>query len=213
MKIVIDISDWLDENAQNEEDAVTLDDLVLLAIEKGFGSAQIARMHIVQRELGLVKDDIVLADNKTLLQSGGRQGIYLAFRRLKKEIEVNGKTYRVRELVGSVADDESNVPSENHDEGATLGSTASYIPSENHGEDAIFESTASTEQEPTATWHVLGTPGALEDAVKYLDRRLPGEIVGRCLIIKASGGDVQESLAKLFDKIVKIAADFAEESA
>lgn len=190
MQIIIDV-DWDDENFRMEESATTLDELVALAIEKGLPSAQLARMHIVQRELGLVEDDDVLADNKTLLQNGGRQGINWAFQRRKKEIEVNGKTYRVRELVGSIADDESYPSGENQDPGAT------------------FESTVSTKQEPAATWHVLGTPGALEEAVKYLDRHLPGHIVGRCLIIKASGGDVQETLAKLFDKIVKIAAEFA----
>ncbi len=195
MKVVIDISDWLDENYRMEEQAITQDDFVELATVKGLSTAQIARFHIVQRELGLVKDDDALPDNKTLLQNGGRASMYEAFKRRTIEIEVNGKIHRARELIGGVADNENYVPSENHDQGTT------------------FESTASTEQELTATWHVLGTPGALEDALKYLDRVLPGQIVGRCLIIKASGGDVEEALAKLFDKIVKIAADFAEEPA
>ena len=216
MEITIDVTDWLDETQRTEEQAITLDDFIRLAVENGIPTAQIGRMHIVQRELGLVEDDDVLLDNKSLLQSGARQAINWAFKRRKTEIEVNGKTYGVRELVGGIADDDngnSNNVSEDQTSDATFGSTASYIPGENHDEGATLESAASTKQEPAATWHVLGTPGALEDAVKYLDRRLPGEIVGRCLIIKASGGDVQESLAKLFDKIVKIAADFAEESA
>ena len=174
MKIVIDISDWLDENAQNEEDAMTLDDLITLAVKKGFGSAQLARMHIVQRELGLVVNSM-LSGNKQLLQNGGTAAVNYTFARAKKEIELNGKQYNVREMVASVEDE---------------------------GEDG-----------GSATWYAVDSNDARESAEAYLDRRVPGHIMGRLLIIHESGGDVEGAVRELQEKVEGMLEDFREESA
>lgn len=195
MQIIIDIPDWLNEHYRMEEKAITVDDFVRLAVENGLETAQIARLYIVQRELGLVEDDI-MPDNKTLLQSGGRESINWAFRRRKIEIEVNGKTYGARELIGSIADDENG---------------NSHAGRETQEQGATFESTASAKQEPAAcSWSVLGSPGARDKAIKSLHRDIPGRIVGRFLVIHASEGDVQTEADWLIDKVGEIAAEFAK---
>jgi len=55
--------------------------------------------------------------------------------------------------------------------------------------------------ETVTTWQSTGTPEAADLAWRYLERRIPGHIWGRLLILADSGGDVRGAADMLHDKI------------
>jgi hypothetical protein len=105
MVLKIDIEDWNEEYQEVEHQIQNQDDLVTLA-KSGIGPMELARNTIVSRELGLAEDDII-PDNKSSLNIGGAHAISQIFARKFKEMQTGeGKTIRVRELVGQTEDDD-----------------------------------------------------------------------------------------------------------
>lgn len=107
MKITIDVPEWAQEYRDFEESAANLDEFLTLAIEKGLSTNEIARLYIIQRELGKADLD-ALPPNKTLLNNGGTHAINLAFQRVVKEVEIKGKNYKVRQVVAQVSDQDDD---------------------------------------------------------------------------------------------------------
>jgi hypothetical protein len=131
--------------------------------------------------MGKVKDD-ELPPNKTVFQNGGTLAVNMAFKALEQECELaNGKTITTRTFVGPVLSEDDE------DDGRTFELAM--------GEDDGFDS-----------WHKVGGQGALNNAIAYVERRLPGYIRGRLEIIAASNGDVKSAADFLHNRIDEIVA-------
>jgi hypothetical protein len=178
-QIVIDVADWSDEAKQSEEAPKTIDDLVQLAVKENWPTAKLWRVYCILREMGIAESD-ELPPNKAVFQNGGTMAVNMAFKALEQECELaNGRVIKTRTFVGPV------VTEVEQDNGHTYEMTA--------GKDDGFDS-----------WQEVGTPGALDNAIAYVERRLPGYIRGRLEIIAASNGDVKRAADFLHDKIDEI---------
>lgn len=172
MDITINIDDWKDETLRAEETPKNVDDLVNLALEQGYLSPQLFRMYAYLREAGIAEPD-ALPDNKTLLQGGGTVALDRRFVTYKKIVEINGKQFNARAMVGPHS-----------------------TKSESGEEDA-----EDVEDEEPNTWQSTGTPEAADLAWRYIERRIPGLIWGRLLVLADSKGDVKGAANMLHDKI------------
>jgi hypothetical protein len=186
MIISIDVSDWHQELLREEEMPKTVDDLLTLAVERGFPTQKLARHFIVARELGEADSD-ELPNNKDLLQDGGTNNITQAFARRMREIELeNGYKARVRAIVGGVP----LLEREAEDNDATVHEFAVDLGGDSESLD----------------WVAVDNPEAAKRAWKYLERRVPGHIMGRLKILAVGNGDVQAAADMLHDKIAEMVA-------
>lgn len=200
MQISIDVTNWLDEYMQEEVNVSTLEALIDRATQDRMTAKQLSRLVIVARERGEIDDDDMLPANKALLNTGGALSVNMMMSQQKRRIETNGKTYLVRELIAPVRD--------SYAADETQAEQASQVADETHTRRAhTFDSEAGVtpkmEPTPPDTPYLvrLGSPEALRRAELYLERRVPGYIMGRLLVIKESGGDVEAAGDMLKEKI------------
>jgi len=198
--ITIDVTDWLDEYMAEEADVTTLEALIDRATQDGLDARQLARLVIIARERGDLSEDMEFPPNKALLNNGGGLAVNMMMAQQKRRIEMgDGTVHYVRELIAPLRD--SHTASENH------ATDASHNQCETQAQDAhTFESVAEVVQavQPAprdASYAFVGTPLALDRALAYLDRVVPGYIMGRLLIIRESGGDVGAAADVLKERI------------
>jgi len=198
--IEIDVTDWLDEYMDEEVDVTTLEALIDRATQDGMDARQLARLIIIARERGELAEDMEFPPNKSLLNNGGGLSVNVMMAQQKRRIELsNGTVHYVRELVAPLRD--------SHLSDETQKQDASHPPGETHsGQAHTFESVAEATQaeqpsQPDASYAFVGTQLALDRALAYLDRRVPGYIMGRLLVIRESGGDVKAAAEVLKERI------------
>lgn len=198
--IKIDVTDWLDEYMIEEADVTTLEALIDRATQDGMDAKQLARLVIIARERGDLSEDMEFPPNKLLLNNGGGLAVNVMMAQQKRRIETSNGTVRyVRELVAPLRD--------SHDEHETQSRQASDGADESRIDQAhTFESVAEAapREQPTppvASYAFVGTQLALDRALAYLDRVVPGYIMGRLLIIRESGGDVKAAADVLKERI------------
>lgn len=101
-----DITDWQDEFNQIEPDIRTKEDLIKLR-QTNLPPAQVGRLAIVSRAMGLADEDI-LSPNKELLNWGSAQEIASMMAKARQTIKLaNGKEIIARKFVGHEMPDET----------------------------------------------------------------------------------------------------------
>jgi len=159
----IDYSDWYEQFEAEKPDLQSEDALVELA-RHGLTTTRIAQHAITARAEGVAPPDILPAD-KMLLLSGGRACVGVSLANRMREVEMaNGNTYEVREFVAPVHDDTPEPAG---------GETADAVPDAD-----------------TRGWVDSADPLAVDRAINYLTRAVPGHIWNRLAIIASHKGDV-----------------------
>jgi hypothetical protein len=184
LTLTIPVGDWDDEYIQEEPEITAEDDLIKLAMQKGYGPQKIGRLAVIARERQAAPDNILSA-NKLLLNAGAAVEISSMISRRKVKAELpDGREIEVREFVAPVreeAEDEGQATGDDLDRGALPPSPSP----------ADFKVVSFKD------------PLAVERAEKYLHERVPGYVYGRLSLIAVNGGDVAAAARKLKKEIDK----------
>jgi len=190
-EVRIDVSDWWNDALHTEEMPQTEGDLAALAVREGYSARRAAQIAIAARVMSKSPEDI-LPDDKNLLGTGGASAVHMAIAIQKKQIEINGKEYRARQFTAVCPEEQEDEP-------------------EPDAEQQEFEQTVEPlERPPELPDHgyvKLGTDKSLENALRYLRRRVPGHVWNRLVEIKAAEGNVREAADELVARIYQMVGE------
>jgi len=184
-KLIIsdDYTDWLEEVIKAEMIIEKKDD-IYKAIDEGKHTAQIARAVVVSRELKKMPFDIINC-NKSLLNLGAQLGIISLAHQKKTQVEtVNGHVYDINAYVGKGQVTEGII------------------------DEVVTEGDNPVDDGPS--YEASGTKLALERAVRYVVKVVPGHIWNHLLHIAKGHGDVRvvaEELKANIDRMVEQICD------
>lgn len=101
-----DITDWAEEVLREEPDLQDKDEAIETQMTRTFSPQKMGRMIVAGRELGIADGELV-PPTKALIQTGATRAWSETLKQEMVSIETqNGKTVKVRRLVGPVTDPE-----------------------------------------------------------------------------------------------------------
>lgn len=190
----INVTNWaekLDEILSREEIDFETQQLIVkyLMLDVGLNSPEAGEIAIVAKERGLIKDDSIWPQHKTVLRRGGGSLMRVYGARIEMEKEINGKMHKVREIVGT-----------DHLIDVTQAKNVN-----NDSEELENSQPINVTQQNNANWFYTDSDKGRQAAINYLEVSVIGHIRER--LVQLAGHEdlkkIARRLKKDIDDIVK----------